>query len=166
MSFASTISAGMGSASAMGRASVAMGRSMTSLSTGHRINRASDDPAGLIAASHLDADRVRASALARGRDRAVLHANIEDGRLAAQPPSGATAVARAEIGAAQRGDEALARVHERQAIETAAALSATRDTDYAAATSDLSRASVLYRASMAARRVALDQSWHRVDLLG
>lgn len=72
---------------------------------------------------------------------------------------------RAEIGAQQRSDEAVARATETEAINTAAARSSIRDADYAAEAVSLSRSKILSQSSIQVLRLSQDISRGVLDLL-
>lgn len=116
--------------------------SMERMATGRAINRGRDNPSGLIASERFAADISANSGQIRALERSVLEGNSAD----AAP--GATPEQRATIGTGQRSDESMARVLENEQINTTAALSQTRDTDYAKESSEMARASVLSRASI------------------
>lgn len=67
----------------MNKASRAVTSSMEKLATGKRINRASDDPAGLIAADNLSGRAKSIRAEISGLERAVYLSNARDGAEAA-----------------------------------------------------------------------------------
>jgi flagellin len=67
----------------MNKASRAMSSSMEKLATGKRINRASDDPSGLIAADHLSGQAKSIRAEISKLERAVYLSNARDGAEAA-----------------------------------------------------------------------------------
>ena len=58
-------------------------QSLTRLATGKRINRAADDPAGLVAVTHLKADRVTLDRKIRGFERESSFLGAKDGSLSA-----------------------------------------------------------------------------------
>jgi|GEM_PF-2767540 len=137
---------GMGaSASAIATARAGVARADVRLATGLRINRAADDPAGLIASEALGARAAELDASITASRRASLAADVLDGELASD---GGNAVARAEIGAAQRGAERELRAAETERINTLRARSAIRDTDYARETSERARAGLMEAAAI------------------
>lgn len=58
-----------------------LGTSLQRLSTGYRINRGADDPAGLIAAEYLRSELTAMDAAVRGAERADMVANTADAAL-------------------------------------------------------------------------------------
>lgn len=122
----------------------ATARAMERMATGSAINRGSDDPAGLIASENHAASMSANNARIRSLERSIMEGNIAE----AQP--GMSAQDRAEIGTQQRSDEAMMRVHEQEHINTAAAYSQIRDTDYARESSNMVRGQILEQASIAA----------------
>lgn len=245
--------------SGLNRANRLFAQSSERLATGLRINRGSDDPAGLIASEFLGSRIGELGARVRVLDRATLASNITEGSLSAaqstlsgisslvvqgantggltgsearaigvslssavqglerivassgsdvlddvsvreqigtdgsgdpiyetytisdlpelaasnpglaqelvREASSAIAERRAEIGAQQRGDEAVARASETEAINTAAARSEIRDADYAQEIANQSRASILSKASIQVLRIGQDLSRNVLDLL-
>ncbi len=65
----------------LGRNNVALNTSLERLSTGLRINRGKDDPAGLIASENLRAEKSALSAAIRNAERADQVVNIAEGGL-------------------------------------------------------------------------------------
>jgi flagellin len=128
------------------------------LATGLRINRGSDDPSGLIASEHLGSDLTSLHSQMQSLERENLDLNIE--------AADASIERQAEIGMEQRSNESRIRAMEEQSINTAAARSQIRDTDYADEISNSMRASILNKASMRVMLIAQEQSKRSVDLLG
>ncbi len=128
------------------------------LATGLRINRGSDDPAGLIASEHLTTDLTDLQSKIGSLERENLNLNIEaaDSSIERQ----------AEIGTQQLSNEARIRAMEEQSINTAAARSQIRDTDYAEEVSNSIRASILSKASMRVMLIGQEQSKRSIDMLG
>ena len=135
-----------------------LARSSERLATGLRINRGSDDPSGLIASEHLGGRLESIDSEMRFLERSNLDLNIES--------EGASIERQAEIGMEQRSNESRIRAMEEQSINTAAARSQIRDTDYAKEISNSMRASILNKASMRVMLIAQEQSKRSVDLLG
>lgn len=67
----------------MGRARSAADRSLTRLATGKRINRAADDPAGMVAVTNLRADRITLERKIEGFERESSFLGAKDGALSA-----------------------------------------------------------------------------------
>lgn len=244
----------------LNRANDLFARSSERLATGLRINRGSDDPAGLIASEALGARQSELGARIRVLDRATLESNITEGALGAaqstlsgisslivqgandggltgtesraidsslshavqglqrivdsagsdvlddvsvqeqvgtdgfgdpiyetyrisdlpelaesnpelaqelvDEASSAIAERRAEIGAEQLSDEAVARASETEAINIASARSAIRDSDFATEVANQTRASILSKASIQVLRIGQDLNRNVLDLLG
>jgi len=79
--------------------------------------------------------------------------------------NGAIAARRAELGAEQRGDEAVARATETEQINLAAARSAIRDADFARQSSERTRAGILGSASISVILAKRDADARILDLL-
>jgi len=240
-------------------------RSFERLSTGERINRGADDPAGLIASERLGARQAELGGAIRAIERNSLRANARDGalgaigsmardlggmvvsaantgamsaaevstaargvgqivsamdqtvatagfggsrlldgfdssnlgrteigtdpdtgdaiyasasdleRLVVEDPEAAqlvarqvvedVAVARASEGARARGQEAVRRASETEAINTAAARSSIRDADYARETADRVVGSIRQRATIMALKISRESEGRLIDLL-
>lgn len=68
---------------ALARAQADADRSLERLATGKRINRAEDDPSGLIAVENLKADRITLDRTVRGLERESSFLGAKDGALSA-----------------------------------------------------------------------------------
>jgi len=66
---------------AMNRTTMAQQQSMLRLTTGYRINKASDDPSGLIAVSQLASELTAIQAASDNATRANAMMNVADGAL-------------------------------------------------------------------------------------
>lgn len=149
----------------LNRAFADQGRSFERLSTGLRINRASDDPAGLIASEQLGARGAALDSQIRAIGRENDQLSISEAAIEAANPGAASAVERAEIGIRQRENDAVRRATETEAINTAAARSVIRDTDYAKETSALASGSVRAKAAIYAIKASREAQASIIDLL-
>lgn len=140
-------------------------RTFERLSTGLAINRASDNPAGLIASERLGARQAELESRIDSFERSVAFMNIEEAELEAADPGVGSAEARAAIGAEQRGLEAERRAAETEYINTAAARSSIRDTDYAEAVSTLTSQQIRFKAAAMALKITNDARKGAADLL-
>jgi flagellin len=77
------LGAGFGLRRALARAQSDAGDALERLATGKRINRASDDPSGLVAAEHLRVDRTKLDRTIRGLERESAFLGAKDGALSA-----------------------------------------------------------------------------------
>ena len=77
------IGGGYGLRLALERAQAGVGDSLEKLATGKRINRASDDPSGLVAAETLKVDRTKLDRTIRGFERESSFLGAKDGALSA-----------------------------------------------------------------------------------
>lgn len=77
------IGGGYGLRLALARAQADAGDSLERLATGKRINRASDDPSGLVAAEKLKVDRTKLDRTIRGFERESSFLGAKDGALSA-----------------------------------------------------------------------------------
>jgi flagellin-like hook-associated protein FlgL len=119
------------------RTSINLGRATERLATGLRINRSSDDPAGLIGAAQLRRDLIDLGAQTR---------------FTSEPRLQTSAVA----GAYQKYTlDVNQRLAEDKAVVTAQALSLQEDADYAQESSNLIKSKILNEASI--RTIALAQ---------
>ncbi len=66
---------------AINRASEAIDQALERLATGTRINRASDDPSGLVAVTALDAELAQLEAGIEGKERAILRDGAQEGAM-------------------------------------------------------------------------------------
>lgn len=140
-------------------------RSFQRLSTGLQINRAADNPAGLIASEALGARGAELDSQIRAISRQNDQLSISEAAIAASRPGVESAVERAEIGIQQRQNDAERRVAETEAINTAAARSSIRDTDYAKETSALAGNSVRAKAAIYAIQASRQAQAGLIDLL-
>lgn len=135
------------------------------LSTGLQINRAADNPAGLIASEALGARGSELDSQIRAISRQSDQLNISEAAIAASRPGAESAVERAEIGIRQRQGDAERRVAETEAINTAAARSSIRDADYAKESSALASGTVRQKAAIYAIKASREAQASIIDLL-
>ncbi|MEM9372116.1 MAG: flagellin [Planctomycetota bacterium] len=135
------------------------------VSTGLRITRAADDPAGLIASESLGVRGAELDSQIRAIARQSDQLSISEAALAASRPGADSAVERAEIGSEQRALASERRAAETEAISTAEARSAVRDTDYATESSALASGGVRQQAAIYALQVSQQTQASVLDLI-
>lgn len=135
------------------------------LSTGLRITKASDSPAGLIASEALGARGSELNAQIRAISRQSDQLNISEAAIAASRPGTQSSVERAEIGLEQRALARERRAAETEAINTAAARSSIRDADFARETGELAGNSVRQKAAIYAIKASREAQASIIDLL-
>jgi flagellin len=135
------------------------------LSTGLRINRGSDDPAGLVASEALGARIAELDSLIVSNTRTNHTLAIQEGELAADPDPVSTVEQRAAIGMEQRANESANRAMETERINTIRAQSQIRDADIARESSEMMRAQILGEASIRVMLIGREQGQNVLDLL-
>lgn len=138
-------------------------KSSERLATGLQINRAADDPAGLIASESLSARISELDALIVSSERTNSALSIREAELGVDDVS--TVDERAAIGLEQRANESMSRAMETERINSARARSTIRDADYAKEASESARASILSEASVRVMLIGRAQGQRVLDLL-
>jgi len=135
------------------------------VSTGLRITRAADDPAGLIASEALGARGGELDAQIRAISRQSDQLSISEAAIEASRPGVQSSIERAEIGLQQRALASERRAAETEAINTAAARSSVRDADFARESGALAGADVRQKAAIYAIKASREAQAGIIDLI-